>query len=1408
MTNDFITITKALTTLNISFEDAILVLNSNGYNQNFKHQTLISEDAFKLLKNHYIPQGSKTTLFEPVRLNKLLREFNISLDTAIKFLNREGYYIEFRPTTKISEEIYQCLSKEFQNEKIKKIASKKIGAEKRFEKEVLKTQREKMVEEKRGNNDQKGLAVDPSFLSVTKVLEVGQHRLFKVQEQKDTITILLDNATQETYVYKKLEVSIGEEIIMFVKDIDPYGKFRFDYSIYNDFSIDKKFSFNLVKEIEKGFIICKGYYNSFVPPSFEPYFIDGEIELEVIKIDPEKNNLFYKNSNEVNSIEGQQNPLELFKLGKIYDFKVINTKTSISGNHIFLVEHLDYKTTVKAFDFQLEDLPESIPCIVTHVDSSKVNIAQDKYHLLQTVYRENKTYEFLIKSIEIDENTGDQYYSLTDDYGFYHRLFINEYIEDQFQKMEIGKKESFFVKRIDEKGFLYLYLNNSEHTGIFYSAEEIFNALGREDQVKELFFGLEEIIETRNFKNKPYSSLYKDYSQKENLWIFSYLAFLDQLVLISCAQKEWEKAIEYTEIYVDLEEWLLEGSAFLNDFSKEKRDNIIVKAEQQLERAKTKLEALHLVKTNKAEEFIIKIKESVEKTGYLRTRKLGIFKETLKIEPELLSNIEGVIVKVISLLLKEERLDKFDFNFFNNILEKKVSEEKYQLNFNLIRSKNNIFDEETTGRIKEIIQLIALQIYLYQETGQSKKAAIKSSTLLRYLSFLNIDEKVKKELLETAVFCITNSRPIEISVDEINRINKDWLPRKLEFEVADLPKEFNAELNYNYGGAVFQTKAGWALLSNQQFFPFKTRTQINLFSNANYFGGKLVIGGVDQPIKLAGLTDFKKFRVNWERYFSPISQIDSKNLNHENIPPVGSIIKVRAKNYHKTSNDLLFVEIIDSDYTGEGALHINYASRVKMDGFNGIINPNEIFNAEVIKVNDGKISFGLTKQIWEQCKIVKDGTIVNAKVVDISKGYNFLMTENGMPAGCLAEGYKKRLELNKSYKFKISQPDEDFHLMLTAEYISETDQHIDVKKVFRDLLEVSIMDVNLDLPDDSQNNFFYKLIYELVLVIENFIILEKEQGKKLELLYLAKFLTSIIKHHKSYYYDAQLEFLHNVRNFKTLQVGEDFIPESYVDSETINSFENLELINDYYKILELFNKGNITPELLELKSSSKGGEVTRLGNMVLAYNLLHEEFPDDVDILLKTKNLIYGHISNEKLNAANDLLDPLEDQKAHEEKNIEKEINLGMEGKLKEFKTSFIYHAGTHKPDLEKQSRVIMKVIAGFLNSDGGTLYFGVNDEGNVIGLEEDYIHFQNADKYERTIRKYIVDSFNKDINGAVDFKFKRSGEKNYLEITIPQYEEPVALHQDFFQRQGNETRILTGNDLSLFFKRKYKAFN
>ena len=90
-----------------------------------------------------------------MRLNKVLRELNISLDRAVEFLDSKGIQIEARPTTKISGDIYQVLSDQFQVDANKKVASKEVGEEKRKEKEALRLEREKEEERKKAEEAKK-----------------------------------------------------------------------------------------------------------------------------------------------------------------------------------------------------------------------------------------------------------------------------------------------------------------------------------------------------------------------------------------------------------------------------------------------------------------------------------------------------------------------------------------------------------------------------------------------------------------------------------------------------------------------------------------------------------------------------------------------------------------------------------------------------------------------------------------------------------------------------------------------------------------------------------------------------------------------------------------------------------------------------------------------------------------------------------------------------------------------------------------------------------------------------------------------------------------------------------------------------------------------------------------------------
>lgn len=81
-----------------------------------------------------------------IRLNKVIRELNISLERAVEHLKDHGIEIVSNPNTKISSSEYDILCNEFDIDRDKKEASKEISEEKKKEKEALRIEREKELE--------------------------------------------------------------------------------------------------------------------------------------------------------------------------------------------------------------------------------------------------------------------------------------------------------------------------------------------------------------------------------------------------------------------------------------------------------------------------------------------------------------------------------------------------------------------------------------------------------------------------------------------------------------------------------------------------------------------------------------------------------------------------------------------------------------------------------------------------------------------------------------------------------------------------------------------------------------------------------------------------------------------------------------------------------------------------------------------------------------------------------------------------------------------------------------------------------------------------------------------------------------------------------------------------------------
>ena len=103
-----------------------------------------------------------------------------------------------------------------------------------------------------------------------------------------------------------------------------------------------------------------------------------------------------------------------------------------------------------------------------------------------------------------------------------------------------------------------------------------------------------------------------------------------------------------------------------------------------------------------------------------------------------------------------------------------------------------------------------------------------------------------------------------------------------------------------------------------------------------------------------------------------------------------------------------------------------------------------------------------------------------------------------------------------------------------------------------------------------------------------------------------------------------------------------------------------------------------------------------------------------------------------------------------------------------------------------------LKWVCGFANAQGGTIYIGMDDAGNVVGV-------QKASKLMEDIPNKIRSGLGiiADVN-----KHAKEG-KDYLEIKVKPSTFPISYHGEFHYRSGATKQQLTGIALSEFIMQK-----
>ncbi|WP_445955184.1 AlbA family DNA-binding domain-containing protein [Yeosuana sp.] len=110
---------------------------------------------------------------------------------------------------------------------------------------------------------------------------------------------------------------------------------------------------------------------------------------------------------------------------------------------------------------------------------------------------------------------------------------------------------------------------------------------------------------------------------------------------------------------------------------------------------------------------------------------------------------------------------------------------------------------------------------------------------------------------------------------------------------------------------------------------------------------------------------------------------------------------------------------------------------------------------------------------------------------------------------------------------------------------------------------------------------------------------------------------------------------------------------------------------------------------------------------------------------------------------------------------------------------------------------VVAKTIAGFMNTEGGHLIIGVDNEGRILGLEQDYgtLKKPGKDGFEQYIMQLVSFNLGTHFCPLAKVTFYQFKEKDICYVRVYKSQKPVYLNlgdrSHFFIRTGNGTREL-----------------
>ena len=148
-----------------------------------------------------------------------------------------------------------------------------------------------------------------------------------------------------------------------------------------------------------------------------------------------------------------------------------------------------------------------------------------------------------------------------------------------------------------------------------------------------------------------------------------------------------------------------------------------------------------------------------------------------------------------------------------------------------------------------------------------------------------------------------------------------------------------------------------------------------------------------------------------------------------------------------------------------------------------------------------------------------------------------------------------------------------------------------------------------------------------------------------------------------------------------------------------------------------------------------------------------------------------------------------------------------------EFKSTLRYNTYKGQRDKAMESEVA-RTLCGFMNAEGGTLLIGIDDQGNALGLDNDFstLRKKTKDGFELAFNDIATDHLGPVYRQYIDVSFENYQGKLICVIRVRKSPEPVYCQHGqeyvFYIRVGNSTKQLDAKETVEYVRQRWGLNN